>query len=165
MLVGGASNAITSQLLTNGQLMVGNTGNPPSATTLTQGAGMSITNAAGSITLATAGGGFNTVDATLASYTLLVQTRYVTDRGGGVAYTLPASGVLGDVIKIVGKLGAWTIAQNANQQIVFGSASTTITTGGLASTNVGDCVSLICTTAGASTIWTVEGAVGNITIT
>lgn len=132
------------------------------------GTGISVTNGsgvAGNPTIDAVGGGYAPIDATNASYTLAANTRYVTDRGGGVAYTLPASGVFGDSIKITGKLGAWTIAQNANQQIVFGSQSTTITTGGLASTNVGDCVTLVCTTAGANTVWTVDGAVGNITIT
>src|SRR5262245_31388500 len=50
-LIGAASNGITSTLLTNGQLLIGNTGNDPTAATLTAGTNVSITNAAGSITI------------------------------------------------------------------------------------------------------------------
>lgn len=38
--------------LTNGQIVVGSTGNPPAATTITAGAGISITNGPGSVTIA-----------------------------------------------------------------------------------------------------------------
>ena len=104
-------------------------------------------------------------DSTGATVTLVAANGYVTDRGGGVTYTLPASGTLGDYIQIVGKLGAWSVAQNANQQILFGSSSSTVgVTGSIASTNVGDCVEMVCITAGASTVWRVKNAVGNITV-
>jgi hypothetical protein len=109
--------------------------------------------------------GFTWTDATNSSYTLAAENGYVTDRGGGVTYTLPASGTLGDTIKIVGKLGIMTIAQNANQQIVVGSASSTVgVTGSVVATNVGDSIELICITAGASTIWRAANFVGNLTV-
>jgi hypothetical protein len=41
--------------LTNGELFIGSTGNPPVAATLTAGAGINITNGAGSITIANTG--------------------------------------------------------------------------------------------------------------
>ena len=47
----GASNEIQSTALTNGQILVGSTGNTPVATTITAGTGISVTNAAGSITV------------------------------------------------------------------------------------------------------------------
>lgn len=56
VLVGGASNAITSIPLTNGQLAIGSTGADPVAATLTAGSGITITPAAGSITIAASGG-------------------------------------------------------------------------------------------------------------
>lgn len=43
--------------LTNGQLVVGSTGAAPQAATLTAGSGISISNAAGSVTIAATGGG------------------------------------------------------------------------------------------------------------
>lgn len=110
--------------------------------------------------------GFTWTDVTSATQTLAVSNGYITDRGGGVTYTLPATASLGDVIKIDGKLGLTTIAQNANQSIRMSSAiSTTGVGGSVAGTNVGDCITLRCTTAGASTIWIAENFVGNWTVT
>lgn len=50
-----ASKQLTSVALTNGQLLIGSTGNAPVAATLTAGTGISVTNAAGSITVANTG--------------------------------------------------------------------------------------------------------------
>jgi hypothetical protein len=73
---------------------------------------------------------------------------------------------LGDTIKIVGKLGTWSIAQNANQQILIGSASSTVGVGGsVAGTNVGDSIELVVITSGASTVWRSLSFVGNLTVT
>jgi hypothetical protein len=111
-------------------------------------------------------GGFVWNDVTTATQTIAVQNGYVTDRGGGVTYTLPATAAFGDEFIITGKSGQWTLSQNANQQISIGSGSTTVgVAGSLASTNAGDSVSAVCTTAGASTIWRIFNFVGNITVT
>lgn len=111
-------------------------------------------------------GGFVWNDITSATQTISVENGYVTDRGGGVTYTLPATASFGDEFIITGKSGLWTLAQNANQQVAIGSASTTVGVGGsLAAANVGDSVWAVCTTAGASTVWRVFNLVGNITVT
>lgn len=166
LLVGAGTATITNLgVATNGQLPIGSTGADPVLATLTAGAGISITNAAGSITIATTGAGFTWTDVTGATQTLNVENGYVTDRGGGVAYTLPATASLGDTIIIMGKLGAWSVAQNANQQILIGSSSSTVGVGGsIASTNVGDSIELVCITAGASTVWRAQSVIGNLTI-
>lgn len=52
--------AFTSSL-TNGQILIGNTGNSPSVSTLTAGSGITITNAAGSITIAAPNSGVSSV--------------------------------------------------------------------------------------------------------
>ena len=102
------------------------------------------------------------IDAINASYALAIKTGYVTDRGGGVTYTLPATAAQGDIIEITGKLGIAVIAQNANQQICIGNAATTVgVTGSLTATDAGDCLKLKCITAGASTIWRVTSSMGN----
>jgi hypothetical protein len=135
---------------------------------LTAGTGISITNndgTGGNPTISAASGAFSWNDVTTSTQTIAVGNGYVTDRGAGVAYTLPATAVFGDEFAISGKLGLWTIAQAAGQQINFGQASTTAgVTGSLAATNLGDSIQVLCTTAGASTIWRVLNAVGNITI-
>lgn len=116
-------------------------------------------------TISFAGSSVTWTDITSATQTLAVNSGYVTDRVGGVAYTLPATASFGDVIGIAGKLGAWSVAQNANQQIVIGSSSSTVgITGSISSTNVGDCVWLLCITGGASTVWRAINLVGNITV-
>jgi hypothetical protein len=118
----------------------------------------------GFVTIAT--GGMPWTDVTGATQALSVQNGYITDRGGGVTYTLPATASLGDIIKIDGKLGLTTIAQNANQAIRMGSSiSTTGAGGSVVGTNLGDCITLRCTTAGASTIWIAENWVGSFTVT
>lgn len=113
----------------------------------------------------TSAGGMPWTDVTSATQALSVFNGYVTDRGAGVTYTLPATATFGDIIKIDGKLGLTTIAQNANQAIrMSGSISTTGVGGSVAGTNVGDCITLRCTTGGASTIWIAENFVGNWTV-
>lgn len=111
-------------------------------------------------------GGFIWNDVTSATKTVSVQNGYVTDRGGGVAYTLPSTASFGDEFIITGKSGLWTLAQNVNQSVALGSATTTVGVGGsLAATNAGDSITCVCITAGASTAWRVFSFVGNITVT
>lgn len=166
VVVGGAGQTLSNiGPLTNGQLVMGSTGAAPVAASLTAGSGVSIVNGSGSISISATGGGFSWVDATNVSYTLSAQTGYITNRGAGVTYTLPATGTIGDTIKIVGKLGLATIAQNANQQIVIGNTNTTLGVGGsLTATNVGDCLELVCITAGANTVWRTDSGWGNWTV-
>jgi len=103
---------------------------------------------------------------TSATQAFAVNNGYVTNRALGVTYTLPASGSVGDVIRISGKSGISTVNQNALQQIVLSSASTTVGVGGsIASTNTGDCIELICTTGGTSTVWRANGQIGVWSVT
>ena len=76
----------------------------------------------------------------------------------------PAAASVGDEIRVASKgAGGWLVAQNASQSIRLGSAVTTVGVGGsLASTALGDCLHLVCTTT--NTGWEVLSAVGNITI-
>ncbi|MFM6928047.1 MAG: beta strand repeat-containing protein, partial [Bdellovibrio sp.] len=55
IMVSSGGAIVESAALTNGQLLVGSTGAAPTAATLTAGTGVSITNGAGSITIATTG--------------------------------------------------------------------------------------------------------------
>jgi hypothetical protein len=48
---------VEAPALTNGQVLIGNTGNAPTAATLTAGSGVTITNGAGSITIASSASG------------------------------------------------------------------------------------------------------------
>jgi hypothetical protein len=168
VVISGATSttALTAVTLTDGQLAIGSSAGNPAAATITAGTGISVTNGHNSITIDATGGSFAWVDVTTATQTLAIQTGYVTDHSGGVVYTLPATAAIGDQIRILGKQTSWSIAQNANQQILVSSASSTVgTSGSVASTNLGDCIWLVCITAGASTVWRAESFVGNLTVT
>lgn len=102
------------------------------------------------------------IDATLASYNMVEDTTYITDRAAGVSYLLPAASSVGDRIGVVGNTGTSTITQGAGQQICIGNLSTTLgVAGSLSSTNDGDCLEMICIASGASTIWRVISSMGN----
>ena len=164
-LVGAASNGITSLgPLTNGQLLIGNTGNDPSAATLTAGTGVSIANAAGTVTINSLGGGMTWTVVSGATQAMAVNNGYIANRAGTVAFTLPASSAVGDMVAVTGINTAtgWSIGYTTNQQIFFGTSSATLTTGSLASVNIRDTVFLVCVTANLT--WNVVHSIGNITV-
>ena len=165
VLVGAASNGITSLPLINGQLAIGSTGADPSAATLTAGTGVTITNGAGSITVNASGGGLTWTVVTGTTQAAAVNNGYIANNGALVTVTLPATSAVGDTVAVTGINNAtgWKVAQNAGNQIFFGTSSTTSGTGGsLASSATRDTVHLVCMTANAT--WNVLNSIGNITI-
>lgn len=94
LLIGAASNGITSLALTNGQLAIGSTGNDPSAATLTAGTGVSITNGSGSITVATTSqaGAFVLIQSQTASAS--ANLSFVTNTNLYTSYYYTFAGVL-----------------------------------------------------------------------
>lgn len=154
----------TPRLTTNGQLMIGHTGQNPDANTLTAGAGIAITNGTGTITISSSGSS-GWVDQTTTPVTMAVNTGYTSDDGATlVHFTLPATSAIGDFVEINGKgAGLYIIEQAAGQQINFGNVASTLGAGGsVASTLQFDCIRLRCITA--NTIWVVVSSVGNFTI-
>lgn len=113
-----------------------------------------------------AGGGF-TWSVITADQSAVAGNGYICNKAGLLTLTLPASGAIGDIIKVTGintALG-WKIAQNANQQIFYGTQNTTSGVGGsLASVNIRDSIEILCVVAGANTIWNVLTSQGNITV-
>lgn len=166
-LIGAASNGITSLgPLTDGQLMIGSTGNDPSAASLTAGTGITITPAAGAITIATSLSVL-TWSVITADQNITVSNGYICNKAGLLTLTLPASPTAGQVFAVTGMNTAagWKIAQNATQQIFMGTSSTTVGTGGsLASINIRDSVYLVCVVGGSAAVWNVINSMGNITI-
>ena len=145
--------------LTNGQLRIGSTGTTPVATTLTAGTNISITNAAGSITISASGsGGVTWTHVTGTSQNMSSNAGYIADNVGLVTLTLPATSIIGDELFIVGRgSGGWTIAQGASQQVIIGSSSSTIGVGGsVSSTNRRDSLYIVCTNTNLE--WTAVGA-------
>jgi hypothetical protein len=151
--------------MTNGQVLIGSTGATPVPATITGTAGITITNAAGSITISGGGGGYTWTEVTGVSQAMAANNGYITNNPALVTLTLPATAALGTTISIAGKgAGGWKIAQNAGQEIFFGSSATTIgATGYLQSTQQFDSIELLCITA--DTQWTViTGPQGAITV-
>lgn len=160
----GTSN-FTFPTLANGQLLIGSTGNAPAPATITAGTNITITNTAGGIRIdSTTPGTFSFVQQST-SVTMIVRTGYITTGGSLVTLTLPTLSAVGDYIKVVGVgAGGWAIAQAAGQQITVGIAQTTSGAGGsLASSQIRDSISLVCTAA--NTAWQADVAPqGNITV-
>ncbi len=102
-----------------------------------------------------------------ADQTAAVNNGYICNKASALLLTLPATAVVGDIIRVTGintALG-WKIVQNANQQIFFGNSSTTLgATGFLQSAATRDSIEMVCVVAGASTVYNVISSVGNITI-
>jgi hypothetical protein len=152
--------------MTNGQVLIGSTAANPVLGTITAGTNISVTNAAGSITInSTGSASFAWNNVAAGTQALAVNQGYITNNGASlVTYTLPVTAAQGTTIKVAGfSAGGWTIAQNSGQQVNFGNKATTAGVGGsLSSTNQYDQISLLCVTA--NTTWVVLDSVGNITV-
>lgn len=147
--------------LTNGQLLIGNTGATPTAATLTAGTGMSIVNAGGSITLNTTGGGLTWSTITAATLAATVNNAYILNHAATpCVMTLPASAVIGSKIVIRGLAGSggWTATANSGQTIQFGNQASS-TAGSWSSTDAGDGCDLECIVA--NTTWTLSNCVSS----
>lgn len=137
------------------------------------GTGVTVTGSpvslGGTVTLSVPAGGVNWVNVTTTTQTIAPNTGYIADNAAQVVFTLPATAALGDTFYITGNgtagIAGWKLAQNAGQQIYFGSTITTAGTGGsLTSTNQLDSIRAVCVVAGASTIWNIISSIGNITV-
>jgi len=91
VLLGSGTSAITpTAALTNGQLVVGNTGNDPSLATLTAGTGITVTNAAGSITVASTSTTLNNQTGTTYQIVLVDSGKMVTcTNAAAITVTIP----------------------------------------------------------------------------
>lgn len=151
--------------MTNGQLLIGSTGNRPVLANLSAGSGISINNTAGNITISSTGSGTGFTLVTGTSQAMVADGGYVTNNAGLVTLTLPTTAAFGTSITVVGfGAGGWKIAQNASQQIIIGGALTTSgVAGSVASTNRYDSLDLVCVVA--DTTWVAWGAVQSAGLT
>lgn len=154
---------VLSSTMTNGQVIIGSTGATPTAAALTQGTGISITNGAGTITIASTGVGsltWNDVSGT--SQAAAVNNGYIISNAGQTTVTLPATAAEGSVFAVQGKGAAgWILTANTGQVIHLGSSATS-SAGSLTSTNQWDSVSIVCVTA--NTTFAVTSVIGNLTV-
>lgn len=102
---GAGSNLGALAEATNGQIPIGSTGNPPTLSTITAGDNITITNGAGSITIAADGGGqldITAIDDTDSPYAVLAADEYLSCNvsGGILTVQLPNTTDTGRVIRI-----------------------------------------------------------------
>lgn len=168
VVIGDANNEIKSTAaLTNGQVVIGSTGVNPVPATLTAGSGITITNGAGTITIAStsvSGLTWSTTSVNLAP--MVKDNGYIAiSPGGALTFALPATAgsTIGDTIALtLDGATSWQVTQAASQQIRIGSSQTTAGTGGsLTSTAQGDTVTLVYQATGR---WNVISLNGNITV-
>ena len=160
LLGSGTGNINPTAQPTNGQLLIGSTGVDPALATLTAGAGMTVTNAAGSITLAS-GAVIWSVQATGTS--LLANEGFISTAATAQNFPLPAASCpVGSILEITGNgAGLVTVTQNAGQSIRFGNSVSTVgVTGSVGSSEQGDAIKLVCTVSD-TTFQAVTGSIGN----
>lgn len=114
--------------------------------------------------IGTGGGGGITWSAVTADATMVVDNGYIANKGTLLTMALPATSLVGKVLRIAGmNAGLWKISQAALQYIKFGEALTSVGTDGyVASTKTCDAVELVCIEADKG--WAVVSSVGNIDV-
>lgn len=154
---------------TNGQVLIGASGQIPAFATLTSNGGtITFTPGPNSLNLEASGGGGTGItwnEVTGTSQNAAINNGYICNNAGLVTVTLPSTAAVGSIVRLAGKgSGGWKLGQNSGQTVNFGAYATTGGTGGsLASTLQYDSVEVICITA--NTTWEVLSAVGNLTVT
>lgn len=152
--------------MTNGQILIGRTGNSPVVNTLTAGANIIITNSAGSITISGPSSSvfdWNVITNTATTNQMAIDNGYFSNANTLVSFVLPVNAAVGTLLSIKGMgTGGWRIHQNSGQNILIGSRSTTTGTSGyIFSTNFSDGVEFVCSVA--NTTWiNRSGPQGNI---
>jgi hypothetical protein len=150
---------------TNGQIAIGSTGANPVLAAITAGAGIGITNGAGSITIDATGSSLLPWSAQTVNMTAVVSNAYIANKAGTLEFLLPAASAVGSTFRVTGMNTAlgWKITQAANQQIHLGISSSTIGAAGyIASSAIRDSVELVCVVADLE--WNVVSSMGNITV-
>lgn len=156
---------VVGQITTDGQLLIGSTASPHiKAGNIVAGAGATVTNGSGSITIGLAGPmGFswNTVTSAGNPNAMSTFNAYITGGALLTTVTLPAAANTGDIVVVTGYTSLFQILQNAGQSIIFSNQSTTVgATGTLTSTTTTDHVTLVCITL--NTVWKVIDSQGNL---
>jgi hypothetical protein len=142
-----------ADLPTNGFVPIGN-GTTFTSAALTAGAGISITNAAGSITIASSTSGMSWSTTAVSVNPAVIDNGYVANSAGALTFTLPATAAVGDVIAVEGLgAGGWIVTANAGQTIKIGS-QTTSSGGSLTSDAASDNIYVTCIVA--NTTWRVR---------
>lgn len=156
--------AVSTAAAANGELLIGSTGAVPAKATISQGAGITVTNGAGTITIAANGGGSLTVTSKTADYTVLSGDSGTffdnTGAGGSVNFTLPTAAaglhyyIYTDAVQTV------TVTAGTSTTIRIGS-SISASAGNITNNTAGTGIHLVAISA---TQWVAQDATGTWTI-
>lgn len=148
----------TTLVTANGQLLIGAATAPYlRPATLTAGAGMVVTNGAGSITLST---GLSQYTDTSGTVPLTANTSYFATAAS--TFTLPASPSQGDKIRVIcDTTGSVVITGNTGQTIRMG-VNISAAAGTATNSSRGDSATFVFRSTGS--VWIAEDFVGNWTI-
>lgn len=160
LLVGAGTATITNLgVATNGQIPIGSTGADPTLGTLTAGANITITNGAGTITIA-ASGAITWADQTGSFTPAATHGYFIT---GTSTATLPAAPSAGDTIYfILDTTNILTITANTGQFIRLGT-TISASAGTCVSNSRGDAITLVYRST--DTTWLALNSVGTWTVT
>lgn len=167
-MVTNSTGVVSSLSMANGALIIGNgAGNQPVAANLTAGAGITITNGAGTITIA-ATSVINAWQTKAANFNAAVDVGYVITAGSGtVTATLPTVAAVGDEITViyssVGAADIMVVTATASKLFTSAGAATTLTWPACDSLNGAvPSVTVVCTVASATVpTWVVTDMVGD----
>lgn len=154
-ITAGAGNTLKSTILNNLQILIGVTGSDPVAATLIPGAGISISNAGGNLTISSTAQPIIWSTVTANTQAMAVQNGYINSGSALCTYLLPATAAIGQEVHVLGLgAGGWTVTQNAGQSMIYGDTTTTVGTGGSFSSQLpSDYIILRCIVA--NTTWKV----------
>ncbi len=162
------SSQMTPLVLTDGQVLIGQTGFNPIGATLTPGEGIGITSSAGEITIRSTIPEFEWQVVSGTSHTLAPDIGCVSTNASLATFTLPATANVGDNYKVAAyTAGGWKIVPGTDTQLIrLGNVVTTVETGYIASTSIGDSVELVCVddSVHGSEVFMIVNAVGNFAI-
>jgi len=150
---------------TNGQVLIGSSGASPALGTITAGTGISVTNGAGSITIASTGGGLTVTTISGTTQTAAVNNLYIALNAGQTTVTLPATYAVGDRISLIGataNTGGWIVTANTGDTVRVNNGTTTAGGSVTSSAVAGQTIELICDVANTS--WVMIGT-ASVTLT
>jgi len=158
-LTDGNGTPTLSSSLTDGQIIIGSTGNAPVPANLTAGDNITITNTSGNVTISGTTAGIQWIGVSSTLQAALPNHGYIIQNSSATTIALPATADLGSTVNVQGLgAGGWSLAANTGQTIQFGTSRTT-TAGALTSTNQWDACQVVCVVA--DTTWSISYSTTN----
>jgi len=101
IIIGEGTSAVTSTVLSAGQILIGTTASDPAAASITGSGGVTVTSTTGAIAISGSGAGITWVAQSTGTVTAAVGSAYIITDASAVTVTLPTVAAVGSVIGIV----------------------------------------------------------------